>query len=78
MALARHGQTKKPLLVYPNLHSVFVLPTLPMFLVLPALLRNGLAFWSALAVSCVLTVSLYVLTAWLLSKGGYCLVSVIG
>ena len=53
----------------------FVLPTLPMFLVLPALLRNGLSFWSALAVSCVLTVGLYVLTAWLLSKGGYCLVS---
>ena len=31
----------------------FALATLPMFLVLPALLRNGFAFWSALAASCV-------------------------
>ena len=29
-----------------------VLPTLPMFLVLPAMLRNGFAFWTALAASC--------------------------
>ena len=33
-----------------------MLPTLPMFLVLPALLRHGFAFWTALAVACVLTV----------------------
>jgi hypothetical protein len=38
-----------------------VLPTLPMFLVLPAMLRNGLAFWTALAASCALTVALYVM-----------------
>ena len=48
----------------------FVLPTLPMFLVLPALLRNGLPFWSALAISCVLTVGLYFFAAWLLPKLG--------
>jgi hypothetical protein len=48
----------------------FVLPTLPMFLALPALLRNGLAFWPALAVSCGLTVALYFVAAWLLAKFG--------
>ena len=48
----------------------FVLPTLPMFLVLPALLRNGVGFWTALAVSCVLTMGLYFLAAWLLPKLG--------
>ena len=48
----------------------FVLPTLPMFLVLPALLRNDLSFWSALAASCVLTVGLYFLAAWLFPKLG--------
>lgn len=37
----------------------FVLPSLPMFLVVPALLRRGLAFWPALAVSCVMTILLY-------------------
>lgn len=47
-----------------------VLPTLPMFLVFPALLRNGTGFWLALAASCVLTVALYLLTIWLLPKFG--------
>ena len=47
-----------------------VLPTLPMFLVLPALLRNGFAFWTALAASCALTVALYLLTVWLLPRLG--------
>jgi hypothetical protein len=47
-----------------------VLPTLPMFLVLSALLRNGLSFWFALAASCALTVVLYLLAIWLLPKLG--------
>jgi hypothetical protein len=47
-----------------------VLPTLPMFLVLPALLRAGAGFWPALAASCVLTIGLYLLTIWLLPKFG--------
>jgi hypothetical protein len=47
-----------------------VLPTLPMFLVLPAMLRNGLAFWTALAASCALTVALYMMAVWLLPKLG--------
>lgn len=37
----------------------FVLPSLPMFLLIPALLRQGVGFWAALAASCVLTVVLY-------------------
>ena len=37
----------------------YVLPSLPMFLVLPMLLRRGLSFWPALGVGCVLTVVLY-------------------
>ena len=47
-----------------------VLPTLPMFLVLPAMLRNGFAFWTALAISCALTVALYLVAVWLLPKLG--------
>jgi hypothetical protein len=53
----------------------FVLPTLPMFLVFPALLRNGFAFWCALAISCGLTVGLYLLAAWLLPKFGIAFMS---
>ena len=37
----------------------FVLPTLPMFLALPWMLRNGWGFGIALAVNCVLTVVLF-------------------
>ena len=47
-----------------------VLPTLPMFLVFPAMLRGGVGFWAALIASCLLTIALYVLTVWLLPKFG--------
>jgi hypothetical protein len=47
-----------------------VLPTLPMFLVFPALLRHGVNFWPALGGSCLLTVILYLAAVWLLPKVG--------
>jgi hypothetical protein len=37
----------------------FVLPSLPMFLVIPLLLRSGMNFYLAMLVGCVLTVALY-------------------
>ncbi len=37
----------------------FVLPSLPMFLLIPELLRRGLGFWPALISGCVLTFALY-------------------
>ena len=37
----------------------FFLPSMPMFLVLPALLRSGYGFWVALGLSCALTLALY-------------------
>jgi len=37
----------------------YVLPSLPMFLLIPRLLRAGMGFWTALAAGCVLTVLLY-------------------
>ena len=48
----------------------YVLPTLPMFLVLPALLRHGVDFWLALIACCAMTVVLYLLTVWVLAKFG--------
>jgi hypothetical protein len=38
----------------------YVLPSLPMFLLIPALLRHGVPFWGALGAGCVLTTALYV------------------
>lgn len=37
----------------------YVLPSLPMFLLIPVLLRAGVNFWLALGAGCVLTVLLY-------------------
>jgi len=43
----------------------FVLPSLPMFLLIPALLKRGVGFWPALAAGCLLTMTLYGLMVWL-------------
>ena len=48
----------------------YVLPSLPMFLVMPVLLRAGHDFWTSLIASCALTVVLYFLMGWALSKFG--------
>jgi len=37
----------------------FVLPSLPMFLLVPLLLRQGVSFWLALTLGCALTMALY-------------------
>jgi hypothetical protein len=37
----------------------YVLPSLPMFLAIPAMLRSGMDFWLALVLGCILTVVLY-------------------
>lgn len=39
----------------------YVLPSLPMFLLIPAMLRHGIPFWLALLAGCALTVALYLL-----------------
>jgi hypothetical protein len=50
-------------------HSVatfwYVLPSLPMFLVIPALLRQGIGFWLALLIGSGLTVVLYTVMTWM-------------
>lgn len=43
----------------------FVLPSLPMFLLIPAMLRQGVGFWTALAIGCALTILLYLGMTWL-------------
>lgn len=47
-----------------------VLPSLPMFLILPALLRSGIQFYVSLAVSCAITVALYFIMIWTLKRFG--------
>ena len=43
----------------------FVMPSLPMFLVIPYLLRHGMGFWLALLIGCALTVALYGMSLFL-------------
>ena len=42
----------------------FVLPSLPMFLLIPVLLKRGAPFWAALTAGCVLTMALYAAMVW--------------
>ena len=48
----------------------FVLPSLPMFLLIPALLRSGIGFWPSLVAGCLFTVALYSATVWLVPRLG--------
>ena len=43
----------------------FVIPSLPMFLLIPAMLRQGFSFWTALAAGCALTIALYLAMTWM-------------
>ena len=51
----------------------YVLPTLPMFLLLPWLLHRGINFWPALLAGIFLTIASFVLAALLLKKFGIAL-----
>jgi hypothetical protein len=42
----------------------FFLPSVPLFLALPALLRTGLGFWPSMALSVAGTLALYALWFW--------------
>ncbi len=48
----------------------FVLPTLPMFLVFPWMLRNGWGFWTALVANCLLTAALFWAMVFILRRFG--------
>lgn len=48
----------------------FVLPSLPMFLLIPWMLKKGLGFWPTMAAGCVLTMVLYLVMARLLARFG--------
>lgn len=48
----------------------FFLPSVPMFLIIPWLLRHGHGFWPALAAGCVVTMFLYLGMIWITSRLG--------
>jgi hypothetical protein len=48
----------------------FILPSMPMFLVIPALLHRGVSFAATMAVACIMTIALYAGMNWLAPKLG--------
>lgn len=52
--------------------SIFwlVLPSLPLFLLLPAFLRLGWGFWASLGTACVVTAATYAAMVWVLGRLG--------
>ena len=48
----------------------YVLPSLPMFLLIPAMMRGGVGFWPSLAAGCALTIVLYLVTIGIAARFG--------
>lgn len=48
----------------------YVVPSLPLFLILPALLERQVNFWIAMALACAITVYLYLLAIWIAGRLG--------
>ena len=48
----------------------YFLPSMPMFLIIPALLRSGVSFWLSLAAGCAVTVLLYLVTINIAARYG--------
>jgi len=67
------GQEVEKISDYSTATFWLVLPTLPMFLVFPALVKGGLAFWPALTISVVSMLLLYGLLVLLLKATGLAL-----
>ncbi|HEX5237527.1 MAG TPA: DUF3147 family protein [Sphingomicrobium sp.] len=42
----------------------FLIPSVPLFIALPMLLRSGVNFWAAMAIVVVVTMALYALMFW--------------
>ena len=66
------NDTADPVLLADHARATFwfVLPSLPMFLLIPALLDRGWAFPLALLAGCLLTIALYLAMTWAVLRLG--------
>ena len=62
--LWRDTQDAERMMAHSSATFWFVLPSLPMFLLMPAMLRSGVGFWLTLAAGCALTIALYAVMLW--------------
>tara|TARA_R110001592_G_scaffold3525_17_gene20006 strand:- start:483 stop:833 length:351 start_codon:yes stop_codon:yes gene_type:complete len=68
--LWRETQDSERIAVHAETTFWLVLPSLPMFLILPALLRHGMPFYIALSLSCGVTILLYMIMITIMKKFG--------
>lgn len=68
--LWRDTRDPERLAVHAGATLWYVLPSLPMFALIPVLLRHGVSFWWALLAGCALTVVLYLATTWIAARFG--------
>jgi hypothetical protein len=64
------GQSSERLANHAEGTFWFVLPTLPMFLIIPWMLRNGWSFWTTIAANCLLTTAFFWITVIVLRRFG--------
>lgn len=64
------GQSSQRLANHAEGTFWFVLPTLPMFLIIPWMLRHGWSFWTTLAINCLLTTAFFWITVIVLRRFG--------
>ncbi len=64
------GQSSERLANHAEGTFWFVLPTLPMFLILPWMWRHGWGFWSALGLNCLITAALFWIMVAVLRRFG--------
>lgn len=48
----------------------FIAPSIPMFVLIPAMLKRSVGFWPSLTAGCLLTMALYALMIWAAPRAG--------
>ena len=69
--LWRDGASGEAMARYVQGTFWFFLPSMPMFLIIPMLLRKGLGFWPALGIGCLVTIALYLAMVPLAARLGF-------
>ena len=46
----------------------FVIPSLPMFILIPFIIQKNYSFWTSLIIGCLITMILYLISLWIFLK----------
>ncbi|PZQ21104.1 MAG: hypothetical protein DI569_13125 [Sphingopyxis macrogoltabida] len=68
--LWRDTQSSEVVATYSIAAFIYFLPTIPMFLIIPWMLRQGIGFWTALGAGLATTMILYLVTSRIAASMG--------